>query len=128
MLPLQHIVIDKNGVRGVTIDDQGQLSCQADPDKNLVVFEGRTWGEGDISDEDLTIVGPENAVADLVKCGAGLGEKCCMFLAVGSQGVLCGRFSSLRYSIIFSDMIAKGEPRRMFPEGQTEISGGIGGP
>jgi len=61
------------------------------------------------------VIGPENAVADPVKCGAGRGAECCIFLTVGSNGFNCERHGSMRYSLQFKNMNAKRDPSAPYP-------------
>lgn len=61
------------------------------------------------------VLGPENAVADLKKCGAGQGEECCIFLVGGSNGPECQRFGSLREILQFRKMVSKRESTEPFP-------------
>jgi len=106
----------KTGSLGVTVDDlAGLLSC-CDPGETPVVFDGQGGFTG-IQTEDLEVLGPENAIADLQRCGAGKGADCCIFLASGPEGVSCQRFGELRYDIIFrkEKMNAKREPTEPFP-------------
>ncbi|MDD5290399.1 MAG: hypothetical protein PHT40_04385 [Patescibacteria group bacterium] len=100
---------------GVVISDDFAL-CE--PDQANVVFDGVSYSEAtDI--KDLEKIGPENAVADPKKCGAGKGSECCIFLTK-SKGFTCERFGSLRNRLIFlkDSMHAKREPTAMFPKCQ----------
>jgi hypothetical protein len=67
-------------------------------------------------EEAFEVVGPENAVPDPTRCGAGQGEHCCRFLVVGADGFRCERFGELRYSLQFKTMTAQREPTRLYPE------------
>lgn len=104
----------ETGELGVVVTDQ--WNC-CGPGEVLVVYEGTTASHG----TDLNLLeylGPENAKADLRKCGAGQGgEKCCIFLVVGSNGPECQRFGPLRNTIIFrkDKMAAQREPSELFP-------------
>jgi hypothetical protein len=97
-------------------DLPGPLSCNG-PDEVSVVYDGTTCASG-TDYRELEIIGPENAVADLEKCGAGRGEETCIFLVVGSRGAECQRFGSLRWDLIFRTMNAKRNPDRLFPHCQ----------
>ena len=104
------------GIIGVVVDDSfGCCSKEEVP----VVYEGVTYSSGTPL-ENLEDLGPENARADLKKCGAGQEEKCCIFLAIGKNGVECQRFGSLRISIILrkESTTAKREPTQLFPNCQ----------
>lgn len=70
----------------------------------------------------LEIVGPENAVADLQKCGAGKGEECCIFLVIdGPRGCRCQRFGEMRWSLLFKTINAKRNPKELFS--RCQLSG-----
>ena len=84
------------------------------PEETPVVYEGETGFLGTETVE-LEILGPENAVPDPQRCGAGQGENCCIFLTCGPNGFCCERFSSLRYDLIFKTMSAKRQPVEMYP-------------
>lgn len=89
------------------------------PNEVPVVYEGSTAFFGtDVG--DLEVIGPENAEADIEKCGADKGEECCIFMAMGSDGLSCERFGNLRYDLIFrkDQMRAKREPTELFPDCQ----------
>lgn len=105
------IVETSEGLRGVVVGDM--MNCCSE-DETPVVFYGATGFEGTPTDM-LREVGPENAVADLEKCGARQGAKCCRFLTVGAKGPRCERHSTLRYSLIFKEMNAKRHPVKAFP-------------
>lgn len=104
-----------DGRAGVTVDDlPGMLSCCSD-DETPVVYDGSTGFQGTLT-STLEVIGEENAVADPVKCGAGRGAECCIFLVVGPKGFECERFGSLRNVLIFKDgMNAKRHPEKLFP-------------
>jgi hypothetical protein len=108
-------LVTLNGKIGVTVDGTlGVCSSWETP----VVWEGQNYFSGTPT-EELKIIGPEKAIADFVKCGAGKGPKCCIFLSVGQSGPTCERFGSLRTSLIFNDkMAAKRNPTEMFPKCQ----------
>ncbi len=104
----------ETGSIGVTCEDlPGPLSCNG-PDEVSVVYDGTTVASG-TDYRELEIVGPENAVTDLNKCGAGRGEEACIFLVVGAG---CQRFGDLRWDLIFRTMRAKRHPEKLFPKCQ----------
>ena len=115
----QMVVKDKmTGRFGVTVKDlPGMLSC-CTSEETPVVFEGHNASTG-ILTEDLEIIGPERALADPEKCGAGKGKSCCIFLTVG-RGFICERFGELRWDLIFrkEKMNSKREPTELFPKCQ----------
>lgn len=80
-----------------------------------VVYDGSTSFLG-TDHTDLEDLGPENAIADLLRCGAGKGTECCIFLTVGVEGACCKRFSSLRDTLIVKDMNAQRNPPEPYPE------------
>ncbi|MFH1713774.1 MAG: hypothetical protein ABH876_01175 [Patescibacteria group bacterium] len=108
----------KTGQKGVTVDDTpGMLSCCSD-EETPVVYEGTTTFSGTLT-RNLEVIGPENAIANLEKCGAGT-ENCCLFLTVGSKGPECERFSQLRFDLIMrkETMKARREPTELYPKCQ----------
>lgn len=107
----------KTGEKGVTVTDRFG-TCT--PDEISVVYEGTSSSLG-THYQDLKVIGPENAQADLKKCGAST-EDCCVFLVVGAEGPECERFGSLRWDIIFKKdkMRAIREPTALYPECQLE--------
>jgi hypothetical protein len=110
----------KTGKKGVTVDDlPSPLDC-CSPEETPVVYEGETVVIGTLT-EDLEIIGLENAIADLKKCGAGT-DKCCIFLTIGSKGPECERFGPLRFQIIMrkEQMRAQREPTELYPNCQLE--------
>jgi len=92
------------------------MDCNG-PDEVSVVYDNSTTAIG-TDWQTLEVIGPENAVADPKKCGAGRGEDCCIFLTGGSNGFICERFGSLRWSLIFRTMNAKREPSELYPRCQ----------
>lgn len=101
---------------GVVCPDM--MGCCSD-DETPVVYSGVTHFE-DTATSELEIIGPENAIADPKKCGAGKGAACCIFLTCGPEGFCCERFSSLRHTLMFKDMSAKRNPAEMFPRCQLQ--------
>ena len=114
----QLIVKNKEtGSIGVTCEDlSGPFSCNG-PNEVSVVYDGTTYAMG-TDYRKLEIIGPENAVADLIKCGAGKGEEACIFLVVGPKGAECQRFGSMRWDLVFRTMKAKRNPDKLFPNCQ----------
>lgn len=115
----QTVVKNRNGQIGVVCNDlPGPLSCNG-PEEVSVVYEGSTCEVG-TDWKELEVVGPENAVADLKKCGAGRGEEACIFLVVGGNGAGCQRFGSLRWNLAFRTMNAKRNPDKLYPACQFQ--------
>ena len=108
----------KSGKLGVVICDEFGL-CE--DGEVLVVYEGATYGLA-TSLEELEVVGPENAAADLKKCGHGEGALCCIYLAFVDGEFVCQRFGKLRTSIMFmaGKMRAKREPVEFYPKCQFD--------
>jgi len=110
------VVVNKEGLMGVVINDSfGCCSSNEVP----VVYEGSsTFCGTDI--RELKIIGPENAQADMKKCGAGEGEECCIFMSIGPEGPMCERFGGLRFTLMArrNSMNAKREPTQLFPNCQ----------
>lgn len=75
---------------------------------------------------DLKDLGPENAVPEPDRCGAGRGADCCIFLVCGANGFECQRHGSMRYSLIFKTMTAKRSPTAPFPKCMTFEDKAIG--
>lgn len=111
-MQLQTLVKHK-GTGRLGVVTQDCMSC-CDEGEVPVVFEGTTFFEG-TPEGDLEVIGPENAVADMDKCGAGQGEKCCMFLVVDANGPSCQRFGRMRNDLTFRTMTAKRNPNLLFP-------------
>jgi len=111
LIPQQ--IVEYDGRRGVTCPDF--MNC-CDPDETPVVFDGESSFRGVLT-ASLTQIGPEQAVPDLKRCGAGRSADCCIFLTIGPRGAECARFSSLRYTLIFKKdtMTAKREPTTLYP-------------
>jgi hypothetical protein len=106
------IVVEYNGRRGVSVshfDNDVHLA-----DETPVVFEGLV-SPLVVETKCLTRLAPENAVADLFKCGGGEGERCCIFLTVGPMGPQCARRGSLRATLLAKRMRAKRRPVKIFP-------------
>lgn len=114
----QLIVKNKEtGGVGVTCDDlPGLLNCNG-PDEISVVYDGTIIASG-TDYRVLEIIGQENAIADLHKCGAGKGEECCIFLTFDPNGIKCQRFGDLRWSLVFLKMNSKRCPKEPFPRCQ----------
>ena len=120
-IPRQMVVRNKKtGKKGVTVDDlPAPLDCCL-PEETPVVYEGETVVVGTLT-EDLEVIGPENAIADLKKCGAGT-DKCCIFLTIGREGPECQRFGPLRFQLIMrkEQMRAQREPVELYPACQLK--------
>ncbi len=103
------------GKIGVVIQEPFEPFGSCDPEQEApVVFDGTTsWCA--VSLTELEKIGPEQAIADWEKCGAGNGRECCMFLAGSPTGGLkCQRFGPLRWVILFTPMGAKRHPRALY--------------
>ena len=117
----QTLVKNKNDGRiGVVVSEPSWETCVVG--EFPVVYEGETVPLATFA-EDLEVIGLENAIADMEKCGAGKGEECCMFLVFGggSSGFQCGRFKDgLRWTLIArkEKMKAKRHPTEMYPKCQ----------
>lgn len=104
------VVKHKDGRAGVVVTDPfGCCSGKEVP----VVYDGTNFYSG-TDYQYLKIIGPENAVADPKKCGAGTGKQCCIFLVIGTNGFECQRFGSLRDTLIFRKMNAKRHPTQLY--------------
>jgi hypothetical protein len=115
MLPAKTLVEHvPTGRRGATVSD---LASACGPDEVPVVYDGETAFEG-TSTAEIKVLGPDDAVADLVRCGAGRGAECCIFLVVGAGGPECARFTrGLHWTLVFrrEQMQARREPRALYP-------------
>jgi hypothetical protein len=101
----------KTGEYGHIIQDTFQC-CTGNED--LVVYDGTDFGSG--TDRSLLVeVSEKKPIPDPIKCGAGRGSDCCIFLSFGSNGFECERFSSLRDNLIFKTMVAKRHPKEPYP-------------
>ena len=103
----------RDGDQGVVVLD-GFGACA--PGEVPVVFEGNTFFTG-VHHSVLEVIGPENAVPDKERCGAGRGEECCRWLMMGEGGFICGRHHRMRDAIIFRahTMGAKRNPTEAYP-------------
>ena len=101
----------KTGELGTVSPDMGCCG----PEEVPVVYDETTAFLGTYHN-DLDDLGPENAKPDLVRCGAGQGDKCCIFLVIGSVGPECQRYGLLRHALIFKKMNAKRHPAAPFPK------------
>lgn len=58
---------------------------------------------------------------DPVKCGAGQGAECCVFLAADRNGFCCERYGQFHDLLVTrTDMSAKRKPVKPYPECQEE--------
>jgi hypothetical protein len=106
----------KTNHTGIVIEDgYGMMSVCAAHEVS-VVYDGTTYGCG-TDYRNLEITGTEQAVADLIKCGAGKGAECCRFLTVG-EGPECERFGPSRMTLIMRKMRAQRDPAEPFPQCQ----------
>ena len=94
----------------------GVLNCNG-PNEVSVVYSGLPVAIG-TDRELLEVLGPENAIADLARCGAGRGKDACIFLVAGSDGPSCERFGPMRLDLIFRTMSAERNPEQLFPDCQ----------
>lgn len=100
MIPYQTIVREKLGKRRVGIVCPAAPTLD-DEDGITVVFPPSTVAVT-VNDDLLEMVGPENAVADAEKCGAGRGKLACMYLTSAKDGLRCDRFSVERWPVFFA--------------------------
>lgn len=120
----QTLVKNKNDGRiGVVVSEPWETCVVEEfPVVYGVVYEGETALLATFA-EDLEVIGPENAIADMEKCGAGKGKECCVFLVFGGRDgkLVCGRFESgIRWNLIAREgkMKAKRHPTEMYPKCQ----------
>lgn len=113
------MIVEREGQRGVTVTDL--MSC-CHEEETPVVWYGAKGFKGTWTDE-LTVIGPENAVAEPTKCGAGKEAACCIFITAGVKGFVCERHTDMRHSLIFRSMSAKRHPVKPFPECQDLTDG-----
>ncbi len=109
----QTLVEGPDGRRGVTCPD---LMACCPSGTTPVVWDGEDAFEG-TETGTLKVLGPERAQPDARRCGAGLGQDCCIFLTLGADGFCCERFGSLRHTLMFrkETMSAKRQPTALFP-------------
>lgn len=118
MIQIGTLVENTEGKRGVVAPENPPYVTTDFPGNVLVGWEGSTsLREEEVA--DLTVIGPENAAADLEKCGAGT-SRACIFLAAGEDGITCQRFNRLRMPLIMATMKATRHPKAMFPACQDE--------
>lgn len=99
-----YVVNDFVGIMSVCFDGEA-----------LVVYEGTTYGTA-TKEEDLEIIGTYEATPNYLKCGAGMGAECCIFLTLGTGGFQCERFSDMRDTLLFRTMNSKRNPPEPFPD------------
>lgn len=100
-------------------DLPGWLGIAA-PGEVLVHFDNEEGVEG-IHRSQLQGYCMERPSPDPVRCGAGRGADCCIFLTAGPKGFECQRHQSLRWTLIFKeDMAAQREPRSPYPSCMDE--------
>ena len=102
----------ETGKFGHIINDS--FGC-CDNTEELVVYDNTTYGSG-TNRELLEEISETLSIPDFTKCGAGQGADCCIFITVGSDGLTCERFTSLRDSLIFKTMNAKRHPEEPYPQ------------
>jgi hypothetical protein len=102
----------QTGQYGHVVDDI--MGCCSE-DEVPVVYDEATAFEG--TDKTLLVSVPEiEPEPDLIRCGAGQGEECCIFLTVGGEGPCCERFTRLRNALLSRNMNAKRNPPEPWPE------------
>ena len=103
------------GKIGVIVNDPHRC-CGAE--EVLVVYDGDPIALG----TDMSILenlGPENAKADPKRCGANQGGKCCLFLAIDQEGMVCTRFTTRRDGILLVPTTkSEKNPIEMYPDCQ----------
>jgi|GEM_PF-1613662 len=74
------------------------------------------------SDDEFEVIGKEAPIANMQKCGAGKGEKCCIFMTMSGKDLICNRFTSMDETLRFhkAEMSAKREPHELFPDCQLK--------
>lgn len=118
-IPVQTVVRGTDGRLGVVAPDLPGWLGDNEPGEVTVYWYGEAGTHSNIDPSTLEIVGPENAVASINRCGAGLGEMTCRFLTMLGDTPTCMRFGDLRWTLIFaSHMRAKREPREAYPDCQ----------
>ena len=101
----------ETGEMGFVINDS--FGC-CSPNEDLVVYDGTNTGWG-TDQRLLEVVEFEKPIPDPVKCGAGKGAECCIFITAGPTGFECERFTGLRDSLIFKTMRAERDPKEPYP-------------
>ena len=102
----------RDGREGYVINDS--FRCCSDKE-DLVVYEGTNCGYG-TDRKILEEVGGIVPIPDLVRCGAGRGNECCIFLTISGNGSCCERYGSMRDTLIFRTMTAERNPVEPYPE------------
>ena len=101
----------ETGEMGFVIMDSFGCCCLME---DLVVYDGTNTGFG-TDHRLLEVVEFEKPIPDPVKCGAGKGAECCIFVTAGTTGFECERFTGLRDTLIFRTMTAKRNPEEPYP-------------
>jgi hypothetical protein len=116
-IPATHRVQHKETQRwGVTVPDMQGMLCDL-PGTVVVAWDGEEGANGDVDPRELVDHGPEKALPDIKRCGAGRGAECCAFLTLTGAREECQRHTSLRWAILFrvKDMNAKRTPTEPYP-------------
>lgn len=108
---MKRVRCTEDGAEGFAIRDSFQC---CDEYEELVVYDNTNVGCGTLKSllVEIPFIVP---IPDLKKCGAGKGDKCCIFLTVGKDGFNCERFTELRDALIFRTMNAKRDPKEPYP-------------
>lgn len=105
-----------DGREGITVPDLAGFMAVCTEDETPVIWALEPSHSVGTKTELLSVIGPEAAKPVPEKCGAGRGIECCKFLLCGPDGFECGRFGSLRYTLMFREMNAQREPTEPFPD------------
>ena len=101
-----------DGRIGHVINDS--FGCCSD-EEELIVYERTNTGLG--TDREILEEMEETIpIPDLVKCGAGKGKECCIFLTISDDSPCCERFISMRDQLLFKTMSAERDPIEPYPE------------
>ncbi|MEK7653337.1 MAG: hypothetical protein AAB358_02575 [Patescibacteria group bacterium] len=107
----------KTGQEGVVCPSNPTINDS--PDGVLVVYDGTTCCLED-EEGDLEVLGPEEAKADMSRCGGGKGEECCIFIVMNPEPG-CQRHGDLRWTLMFRKMGAQRHPSEPFPNCQLPL-------
>jgi hypothetical protein len=114
-LPKLIVRNEENGFIGVTYDyfPKSRLN-----ENEVAIISGCSDYHSRIDCNVLEIIGPENAVPHVNKCGFGRGEDTCIFLNLENGILKCERFGDLRFLLLYQKKNAKRKPKNLFPHCQ----------
>jgi hypothetical protein len=69
-----------------------------------------------VGESALEVIGPEDAIPDIIRCGAGKGADSCIYLVANPDGFVCERYGNLRWALKSRKMSAQRKPVEPYPD------------